>query len=131
MKALVLTLLVTFCDAQELPNAPHKFFDRQNTILLSVNAGLMAADAFTTDHIVNHHPNGQEANPLARPFVEHTSTAKAAVFWAGTYAGTIGLSYLFHHSGHHRLERITQYLVVGCETYSVASNVATDSSPGN
>jgi len=130
MKPLVFALLVTLCGAQELPDAPHKFLDHQNVVLFSMNASLVAADAFTTDHIVNHHSNGQEANPIARPFVEHTSSAKAAIFWASTYAGTIGLSYLFHHTGHHRLERFTQYLLLGCETYSVTANVITDSSAG-
>jgi hypothetical protein len=127
MKPLVLSLLVSLCAAQELPEAPHKFFDRQNTVLFSMNAGLVAADAFTTDYIVNHQPNGQEWNPIARPFVENTNAGKAAFFWASTYVGSIGLSYLFHHTGHHRLERFTQYLLMGCETYSVTSNVITDS----
>ena len=126
MKPLVFALLVTLCGAQELPDAPHKFLDRRNIVLFSTNAGLIAADAFTTDHIVNDYPNGQEANPIARPFVEHTSSAKAAFFWASTYAGSIGLSYLFHRTGHHRLERFTQYLLLGCETYSVAANAITE-----
>jgi hypothetical protein len=130
MKLLVLALLVTFCGAQELPDAPHKFLDRQNVILFSMNAGLIAADAFTTDGIVNDHRNGQEFNPIARPFVEHTSSAKATIFWASTYVGTIGLSYLFHRTEHHRLERFTQYLLLGCETYSVTANAITDSSAG-
>src|SRR5215831_11469999 len=127
MKPLVFAFIVSLCGAQELPEAPHKFFDRQNIILFSMNAGLVAADASTTDHIVNQHPNGREWNPIARPFVENTSAGKTAIFWAGTYVGGIGLSYLFHYTGHHRLERFTQYLVLGCETYSVTSNVITDS----
>jgi hypothetical protein len=98
MKLLVFALLATWCGAQEPPDAPHAFLDRENTILFSTNAGLVAADAFTTDHIVNHYPNGHEVNPIARPFVEHTSSAKAAIFWTGTYAGSIGLSYLLHHT---------------------------------
>lgn len=130
IKALVFVLLLTFCEAQELPDAPHNFLDHQNLLLFSVNAGLVTADAFTTDQIVNHHPNGQETNPLARPFVEHTSAARAAIFWASTYAGSIGLSYLFHRTGHHRLERFTQYFFLGCETYSVTDNAITDSRPG-
>jgi len=130
MKSLVVFALLvspSLCRAQKLPDAPHKFFDRQNIILFSTNAGLIAADAATTDHIVNHLPNGQEWNPIARPFVENTSAGKAAIFWAGTYVGSLGLSYLFHHTGHHHLERFTQYLLLGCETYSVTSNVITDS----
>jgi len=127
MKPLVFLLLLTSALAQETPDAPHTFLDRQNLTLFSLNAALVAADAFTTDHIVNHYPSGREWNPIARPFVEHTSSAKAAIFWAGTYAGSVGLSFMFHHSGHHRLERFTQYLLVGCESYSVISNAVTDS----
>lgn len=132
MKLLVFAvLLVSLCGAQERPDAPHKLLDRQNIVLFSINAGLIAGDAFTTDHIVNHHPNGQEWNPIARPFVQDTSAGKAAIFWAGTYAGSIGLSYIFHHTGHHRLERLPQYLLLGCETYSIASNAITDSKGGH
>lgn len=127
MKSFILGLLVTLAGAQELPDAPHRFWDRQNIILFSMNAGLVASDAVTTDHIVNHHPDGQEANPIARPFVEHTSAAKAALFWASTYAGAVGLSYMFHRTHHHRLERFTQYLLLGGETYSVTSNAITES----
>jgi hypothetical protein len=126
----IFALLVALCGAQEVSGAPHAFLDRKNIALFSTNAGLVAADAFTTDHIVNHYANGHEANPIARPFVEHTNSAKAATFWAGTYAGSLGLSYLLHHTGHHRMERFTQYLVLGCETYSVASNVVTDNRSG-
>ncbi len=126
MKAVIFGVLVTLCRAQELPDAPHKFLDRQNAILFTLNAGLVASDALTTDHIVNQHPNGHEANPIARPFVEHTSAAKAALFWASTYAGAIGVSYVFHRTRHHRLERFTQYLLLGSEIYSVTSNVVTE-----
>lgn len=132
MKLLVvILLLVTVCGAQELPDAPHEFLDRQNMLLFFINAGLVAGDAFTTDHIVNQNPNGREWNLIARPFVQKTSAGKAAIYWAGTYAGSIGLSYIFHHTGHHRLERLPQYLLLGCETYSVISNAVTDSRAGH
>lgn len=125
--ALLLAVLSTsLCGAKEPPDAPHTFLGPQNTTLFSLNAGLVAADAITTDHIVNQYPNGRESNPIARPFVEHTGAAKAALFWAGTYGGSVGLSFVFHHTGHHRLERFTQYLLMGCEIYSVASNAVTD-----
>lgn len=125
VKPLLLLLFVNLCAAQDLPEAPHKFFDRQNVVLFSMNAGLVTADAFTTNSIVNQHPNGREWNPIARPFVENTNPRRAVIFWAGTYAGSIGLSYLFHHTRHHRVERFTQYLLLGSEAYSVTSNVIT------
>jgi len=42
-----------------------------------------------------------------------------AVNFAGETAGVIGLSYLFHKTGHHRLERVTPMLDIGASGFAV------------
>jgi hypothetical protein len=41
------------------------------------------------------------------------STAGLAINFAGETAGSIGLSYLFHKTGHHKLERLTSFVNIG------------------
>jgi hypothetical protein len=41
------------------------------------------------------------------------------VNFAGETAGVIGLSYLFHKTGHHRLERATPMLDIGASAFAV------------
>jgi hypothetical protein len=99
-----------------LPEKPrHQFWDRKNTLLFATTAGLNTADFFATRH--NLRNGGQELNPLTRPFA--SSTAGLAVNFAGETAGVIGLSYLFHRSGHHKLERAVSILNVGASATAV------------
>ncbi len=46
-------------------------------------------------------------NPLARLFGR--STAGLAMNFAGETAGVMGISYFFHRTGHHKLERAVSY----------------------
>ena len=52
----------------------------------------------------NLQDGGTELNPLTRPFAG--STAALAANFAGETAGVVALSYFFHKTGHHKLERI-------------------------
>ena len=91
-----------------LPEAPpeHKFWDGENEALFATTAAFCAADfAVTRSNLQN---GGRELNPVTRIF--SGSTAGLAANFAGETAGVIGLSYLFHRSGHHRLERLTPVL---------------------
>jgi len=100
-----------------LPQAPveHKFWDKKNTALFATAAAFSAADfAVTHDNLSN---GGQELNPLTRPFAG--STAGLAVNFAGETAGVIGISYLFHKTGHHKLERITPLVNIGMSAFAV------------
>jgi hypothetical protein len=99
-----------------LPETPtHRFWDRKNTLLFAATAGLNTADFVATRN--NLRNGGHELNPLTRPFA--TSTAGLAVNFAGETAGVIGLSYLFHKSGHHKLERAVSILNVGTSASAV------------
>lgn len=89
---------------EQLPEEPgHKFWDRENKILFATVAAGGAAD-FAVTH-ANLQNSGKELDPITRLF--SGSTAGLAVNFAGETAGVVGLSYVFHKTGHHKLERLT------------------------
>jgi len=100
-----------------LPEAPsHKFWDRKNTFLFATTAALSTADFVATRN--NLQNGGRELNPVSRVFAG--STAGLAVNFAGETAGIIGVSYLFHRSGHHKLERAVTILNIGASATAVS-----------
>jgi hypothetical protein len=105
-----------------LPEAPspHKFWDNENRALFATVAVLSAADFAVTRSILQN--GGKELNPVTRLF--SGSTAGLAVNFAGETAGIIGLSYLFHRTGHHQLERITPMLNIGASSFAVAYDLS-------
>ena len=100
-----------------LPEAPsqHRFWDTENRALFTTVAVLSAGDFALTRSILQN--GGKELNPVTRFF--SGSTAGLAVNFAGETAGVIGLSYLFHKTGHHRLERATPMLDIGASAFAV------------
>ena len=104
-----------------VPEAPtHRFWDRKNSFLFATNAALSAADFVVTRD--NLRSGGQELNPVTRLFAG--STAGLAVNFAGESAGVVGLSYLFHKTGHHRLERMVSVVNIGSSASAVAFGLA-------
>jgi hypothetical protein len=103
--------------AAPLPEAPeqHKFWDNENRALFVTVAALSAADFAVTRSIL--HNGGRELNPVTRLF--SGSTAGLAANFAGETAGIVGLSYLFHRTGHHKLERITPMLDIASSSFAV------------
>ncbi len=104
-----------------LPEAPsHRFWDRENSILFATSAAFSAADFVITKD--NLSGGGRELNPVTRVF--SGSTAGLAVNFAGETAGVIGLSYFFHKTGHHKMERYISMLNIGssgaADTYDLA-----------
>ena len=79
----------------------HKFWDRENSALFAATAIFSAADFVVTRD--NLRSGGQEFNPITR--VMSGSTAGLAANFTGETVGVVGLSYFFHRTGHHRLER--------------------------
>jgi len=108
--------------ANTLPEAPsqHRFWDSQNRILFAAVAALSAADFAVTRSILQN--GGRELNPVTRLF--SGSTAGLAVNFAGETAGIIGLSYYFHKTGHHQLERITPMLNIGASSFAVVYDLS-------
>jgi len=99
---------------------PHRFLDTRNRALFAAVVGFCAADFAVTR--VNLKDGGVELNPVTRVF--SGSTAGLALNFVGETAGVIGLSYLFHRTGHHKLERITPLVNMGGSAFAVAYGLA-------
>jgi len=95
--------------------APHHFWDKTNGLLFTGVAAMNATDFVETRD--NLRSGGKELNPITRLFAG--STAGLAVNFAGSTAATMGISYLFHKTGHHRLERATAAVAMGMSTQAV------------
>jgi len=93
----------------------HRFWDRENALLFTATGGMAAADFFATH--ANLAGGGRELNPLTRPFAR--STPLLAANFALETAGVIGVSYLFHKTGHHKLERLTSLVSIGTSAGAV------------
>ena len=103
--------------SKPLPEAPrHRFWDRGNQALFAATLVASAGDFVVTRN--NLRGGGQELNPVARVF--SGSTAGLALNFAGETAGVTGLSYLFHRTGHHRLERLAPMVNLGASGYAIA-----------
>ena len=100
-----------------LPEAPshRRFWDRENTILFAATVATSAGDFVVTRN--NLQNGGQELNPITRVF--SGSTAGLALNFAGEAAGVTGMSYLFHKTGHHRLERLAPMLNMAASGYAI------------
>jgi hypothetical protein len=99
-----------------LPETPsHRFWDHENTFLLATSAAFSTADFFVTRN--NLRNGGQELNPVTRVF--SGSTAGLAVNFAGEAVGVVAVSYLFHKTGHHKLERAVSILNIGSSASAV------------
>ena len=94
----------------------HQFWDTQNRALFIAAAAMNGADFAVTR--ANLQSGGQELNPIVRVFGR--STSGLAVNFAGETVGVIGLSYFFHKTGHHRLERAVSIVNIGASTGAVA-----------
>jgi hypothetical protein len=101
----------------------HRFLDNTNALLTGVEAAALIGDAVSTRWGLDRYPGfTREANPIARPFVEHG--------WPGQIAG--GLLFVgaelwgrhtLHEAGHHRLERLLPIALAAMEGAVVIHNV--------
>jgi len=115
---------IEFSSAGVTPNAPlppdapsqHRFWDAENGFLFATVAGSSMADFAVTR--ANLQNGGRELNPVTRIF--SGSTAGLAVNFAGETVGTIGLSYYFHRTGHHRVERLVPLVNFGSSVAAVS-----------
>jgi len=105
-----------------LPDAPsqHRFWTPEKKVSAGIFAGLIATDAITTQHGLNH--GFHEANPLMRPFVTRGAAGEAAGSALGFGAG-LGTVYLLHRTHHYKAERIAMNLILGGEGAVVARNI--------
>jgi hypothetical protein len=105
-----------------LPEAPenHRFWDRDNSVLFAASAAFSAADFVVTRD--NLRAGGQELNPVTRLFT--SSTPALAMNFVGETAGVVGISYFFHKTGHHKLERAVSMVNIGGSATAVAFGLA-------
>jgi hypothetical protein len=104
------------------PDAPsqHRFWTPEKKVSVGIFAGLIAADAITTQRGLNR--GLRENDPLMRPFVTRGIAGEAAGSALGFGAG-LGAVYLLHRSHHYKAERITMHLLIGGESINVARNI--------
>jgi hypothetical protein len=105
----------------------HKFLDKHNVALFAVSTLAIAGDAITTQRVI--YPGGcgnrfvgcRETDPLARPLVSTGWSGQLAASAIG-YGAAMGTAYLFHRTGHHRMERISSWTTIGIEGTMTAWN---------
>ncbi len=89
-------------------------------LLFVAAAALNGADFAVTR--ANLQSGGQELNPVVRIFGQ--SSAGLAVNFIGETAGVISLSYFFHKTGHHKLERVVSIVNIGSSAGAVSYGLA-------
>jgi hypothetical protein len=70
----------------------------------------------------NLQGGGRELNPVVRLFGR--STAGLAVNFAGETAGVMSVSYFFHKTGHHKLERWVSIVNISSSAGAVGYDLA-------
>jgi hypothetical protein len=95
----------------------HRFWDRTNDWLFTGVAASRTLDYFST---LNMRRRGDHEILLTNDVVDNHA-AFAAIEAAGT-ATSIGVSYLFHRYGHHKLERWTSIVHIGLSTSGAVRN---------
>jgi hypothetical protein len=98
----------------------HRFWDKQNCALFVAAAALNTADFAVTR--ANLLSGGHELNPVVRLFGR--STPGRAMNFIGETAGVISLSYFFHKTGHHKLERAVSLIKIGSSAGAVGYGLA-------
>ena len=112
----------TASSSSALPDAPSQrpFWTVENKVNVSILAGLVAADAITTQRGLNQ--GLRESNPIMRPLVTRGAAGEAAGSALGFGTG-VGVVYLLHRTHHYKAERITMRLIVAGEAGFVANNI--------
>ena len=102
-----------------LPRTTHRFWDRTNDLLFAGVAGSRFLDYSST---LNLRRRGLDEILLNNSIVDNHALF-AGIEAAGT-AASIGVSYLFHRTGHHQLERWTSIIHIGLAASGAVRNYA-------
>ncbi len=103
---------------------PHRFWDRENDLLFTGVAVSRSLDFASTIHNRNR---GLNEGLLTNQIVDNHPLFFGIE--AGTTAASIALSYLFHRTNHHRLERWVSIVHIGVATGGAIRNYALKSPP--
>jgi hypothetical protein len=80
----------------------HKFFDKQQLFALYAHSGMRILDTVKTCRELSD--GGRE------DWIPTQSCAGIAAWQAGSVGLALGVGWLFHKTGHHRLERVTPWV---------------------
>jgi len=119
---LFLALAAAAGQDANVPAAPlprHRFFDRTNILLFSGVAVFRGLDYASTR---NMQARGREEILLPDDVVNN-SAGFASLEAAGA-ATSVGISYIFHRTGHHKLERWLSIGHISVTGFGVARNYA-------
>jgi hypothetical protein len=97
----------------------HRFWDRENDLLFAGVAGGRALDYAST---LNLRRRGIDEIFLTNSIVDNHPLFGAIE--AAATAASVGVSYIFHRTGHHRLERWTSAIHIGVAVGGAARNYA-------
>jgi hypothetical protein len=103
--------------SEVLHKKEHRFWDKKNDWLF---AGVGAARTFDYFSTLNLRRRGDKEILLTNDIVDNH--AGFAVIEAAGTGVSIGASYLFHHYGHHKLERWTSIVHIGLATSGAVRN---------
>jgi hypothetical protein len=101
------------------PQTTHRFWDRENDLLF---AGVAAGRALDYASTLNLRRRGIDEIFLTNSIVDNHPLFGGIE--AAATAASIGVSYLFHRTGHHRLERWTSAIHIGVAVGGAARNYA-------
>jgi hypothetical protein len=99
------------------PASEHRFWDRENVLLFSGVAVFRGLDYASTRNML---ARGREEVLLPDDVVNNH--AGFAGLEAASAATSVGISYLFHRTGHHKLERWLSIGHIGVTGFGVARN---------
>ena len=108
------TLMVT-PTAQPQPAPEHNFWDRQQKLALMLHSGVRLADTIKTCRELAH--GGMEV------WIPTQSCAGIAAWNAGSVGLALGVGWLFHKYGFHRLERITPWVGTAASAAGLTKSV--------
>jgi hypothetical protein len=110
---------ISSASPQAIPQATHHFWDRTNDLWF---AGVGAGRALDYTSTLNLRRRGIDEAFLTNSIVDNHPLFGGIE--AAATAASIGVSYLFHRAGHHRLERWTSIIHFGVATGGGARNYA-------
>jgi hypothetical protein len=103
----------------------HRFWDRTNILLFSGVAATRAMDYFSTR---NFQARGRQEILIPDDVVNNS--AGFASLEAAATATSVGISYLLHRTGHHKLERWMSIGHIGVTSFGVIRNFSLESRHG-
>ena len=107
---------LTITPTQQAPIlSEHKFWDQQQKLALAAHSAVRLADTIKTCRELAH--GGVE------DWIPTQSCAGIAAWNAGSVGAALGIGWLFHRYGFHRLERITPWIGTGASAAGWAKSV--------